>query len=606
MPDAINIAQYNAIHWVSNDGNKMMIDGVFDKKGTIWKKRGFSFITRADKKWSNPEKIKIKGYDNKNDGSISSVWLSPDESVMILSFSTIHGSSEADLFVSEKKNNKYSRPKKIKALSSKQDEHTPFVSNDGEKIFFSSNREGNYDIYIADRTGSGWQDWSIPQKLENNVNTNGMEAYYKIYKEGDLALFTSTTNSKGGSDIFIFEPEEEVLPILVNGYIMDDATGQAMRTGDFDLLLNGEAINSTISYPDSAAFQFETMPAEKILLTANVPGFTVDTVYIDQSGAPQDSVVLSAVKQKTEEATPVEVKTKDPVTVFGKILDIDTGMPIDPSIKPEVMIDSVRVYALNYQSETGVFSFSINPEGVTLVTVAAPGYLPQTKGITPPDTVDQYSVNFKLSKVKNGVTIQGTIMNRKTGTPIESVEGIAITVNNEVRDNVRIDPINKTYSMRIEGDEIYSISANKPGFFGVSENLDLTNDDRKTISYDIIMAPVEAGQKVKLNNILFETGRATLKDESIPELNRVVDFMWENRNVIIEISGHTDNVGSDTYNKKLSEDRAKSVARYIILKGIPRERIEFKGMGEEEPIASNETSQGRQKNRRVEFEILSN
>ena len=82
--------------------------------------------------------------------------------------------------------------------------------------------------------------------------------------------------------------------------------------------------------------------------------------------------------------------------------------------------------------------------------------------------------------------------------------------------------------------------------------------------------------------------------------------MFDNPHVKIEISGHTDNVGSDSFNQKLSEDRAKSVARYIILKGIPRERIDFVGYGESEPIASNDTSEGRKENRRVEFKILSN
>ena len=73
----------------------------------------------------------------------------------------------------------------------------------------------------------------------------------------------------------------------------------------------------------------------------------------------------------------------------------------------------------------------------------------------------------------------------------------------------------------------------------------------------------------------------------------------------IEISGHTDDKGSDTYNQKLSENRAKSVVDYLTEKGIKKERLEFKGYGESQPISSNETEEGQQLNRRIEFKILS-
>jgi outer membrane protein OmpA-like peptidoglycan-associated protein len=73
----------------------------------------------------------------------------------------------------------------------------------------------------------------------------------------------------------------------------------------------------------------------------------------------------------------------------------------------------------------------------------------------------------------------------------------------------------------------------------------------------------------------------------------------------IEISGHTDNVGSNLYNQQLSEDRAKSVVEYLIDNGIDAGRLTYAGYGEEQPIATNETEEGRQMNRRTEFKVLS-
>lgn len=98
---------------------------------------------------------------------------------------------------------------------------------------------------------------------------------------------------------------------------------------------------------------------------------------------------------------------------------------------------------------------------------------------------------------------------------------------------------------------------------------------------------------------------ATLRPESTAELNRLLKLINENTTMIIEISGHTDNKGSDTYNQKLSENRAKAVVDYLTEKGIDKERLEFKGYGETEPVASNETEEGQQLNRRIEFKILS-
>ena len=94
--------------------------------------------------------------------------------------------------------------------------------------------------------------------------------------------------------------------------------------------------------------------------------------------------------------------------------------------------------------------------------------------------------------------------------------------------------------------------------------------------------------------------------ESEQALEDLYFLMVDNPKLRIKIIGHTDNVGSDAANQKLSEGRAKSVRDNIIERGIERSRIEYEGMGEREPVATNDTDEGRAKNRRVEFEILSN
>jgi outer membrane protein OmpA-like peptidoglycan-associated protein len=106
-----------------------------------------------------------------------------------------------------------------------------------------------------------------------------------------------------------------------------------------------------------------------------------------------------------------------------------------------------------------------------------------------------------------------------------------------------------------------------------------------------------------LKNIFFDTDKYDLKDKSITELQKIIRFLNENPQIRIEISGHTDNTGSPSYNQQLSEKRALSVYNYLINNGVIKEKLSWKGYGQSNPKASNETESGRQENRRIEFQI---
>ncbi|PKP22512.1 MAG: hypothetical protein CVU05_03680 [Bacteroidetes bacterium HGW-Bacteroidetes-21] len=118
------------------------------------------------------------------------------------------------------------------------------------------------------------------------------------------------------------------------------------------------------------------------------------------------------------------------------------------------------------------------------------------------------------------------------------------------------------------------------------------------------LAPIEVGQVVRLNNIFFEFGKATLLPESYPELDRTAEFLKNNPSVQIEVSGHTDNVGSEGFNQKLSQSRAQSVADYLVTKGVNTNRMSVMGYGMARPVAFNTDEEGRAMNRRVEFKVL--
>ena len=160
-------------------------------------------------------------------------------------------------------------------------------------------------------------------------------------------------------------------------------------------------------------------------------------------------------------------------------------------------------------------------------------------------------------------------------------------------------PYNKNYSIRATADH----------FFAISENLNLDSllkAGYKEIHKDLYLVPIEIGQVVRLNNVFFDFDKWDLRPESFIELDRVVKLLNENPAIEIELSAHTDSRGSDDYNLKLSDNRARSVMEYILSKGIEARRLTYHGYGETMPVANNDTDENRQLNRRVEFKILKN
>lgn len=122
------------------------------------------------------------------------------------------------------------------------------------------------------------------------------------------------------------------------------------------------------------------------------------------------------------------------------------------------------------------------------------------------------------------------------------------------------------------------------------------------MTYTITVTPPRT---FTLNDVLFDTGKSTLRPESNSELNELAEYMLSKKKLVIEIAGHTDNVGAPETNLKLSENRAITVKTYLEKKGVAPERIIAKGYGDTEPVEDNNTAAGRQKNRRTEVRIVS-
>lgn len=205
------------------------------------------------------------------------------------------------------------------------------------------------------------------------------------------------------------------------------------------------------------------------------------------------------------------------------------------------------------------------------------------------------------------VLIRGKVLDKQTGKPVSAaviyqlLPG-ATTVGNAVSNEETGD-----YQIVLPFGSNYGFNAIASGYYALSENMDLTSlSGYQEITRDLYLVPIEKGQVVRLNNIFFETGKAELKSESFPELDRVVKMMNQNPTMTIEIGGHTDNVGTEADNQRLSENRAAAVRTYLVNHGIDVNRVTSKGYGESSPVDNNENDAGRAMNRRVEFTITAN
>ena len=124
-------------------------------------------------------------------------------------------------------------------------------------------------------------------------------------------------------------------------------------------------------------------------------------------------------------------------------------------------------------------------------------------------------------------------------------------------------------------------------------------------SNKISRSGLKSGSVIRLDNVYFDADKYVIKSESVPALMEVFDFLNENQDVILEIGGHTNNRPSEDFAQTLSTSRAKSVAEWLISKGISPDRVQYKGYGKKYPVDTNATLEGRRRNQRVEIKILS-
>ena len=474
-------------------------------------------------------------------------------------------------------------------INSEFDDYEPALTADGEEIIITCllpiEKNNQYpggnniqeDFFISHKENGNWikrTDIGLP------INTLGNEGAQSISADGRVFFFTacSRPDSKGSCDIY---------------YSM-------RRGGQWSNPRNlGNPVNSSYweSQPSCSA------DGRTIYYVSNRPGgygqMDIWETHLDKDGKWSSPKNLGPnVNTKENEQSPfihadgrtlyfassghmgmgkmdIFKTEKDSLGVWGK--PINLGYPINTwKDESDLRVSANGSTAIMSSNRPGGFG------GTDLYTFdlykeARPKEVSYVKGnIFDAKTQKKLGAMFELIELKTGDIVMTSFSDAVSGRFL-----VPLTLNNE-----------------------YALNVSKDGYMFFSEHYNLQQDSAlKPIELNIPLQPIEAGGTVVLENVFFDTDKYILKDQSKVELQKLIDFMVYNKQVVIQISGHTDNTGDKQKNIILSENRAKAVTEYLTSKGVAKERLSYKGYGDTKPLVPNDTEKHKAMNRRTEFVI---
>ncbi|UYZ64185.1 OmpA family protein [Hymenobacter weizhouensis] len=261
-------------------------------------------------------------------------------------------------------------------------------------------------------------------------------------------------------------------------------------------------------------------------------------------------------------------------------------------------------YPLNtFENEASLFIASDNRRGFCSRSRAAePGV---RKEQDRPVELFGFEVPKEVRSRETSTYTQGRVFDAITKKPIRADVQLYDLNTDELVQYVGSDAENGEYTVVLNEGRQYAMYAAADKYLMKSLSFDYS--DKRSfdpLTLDIYLEPVRAGRSIVLNNLFFDTKQYELKPKSRTELNRLVGFMKQYPEVQVEISGHTDDVGSDEDNLALSQNRAKSVYSYLVSQGVKADRLRYRGYGETKPLMANDSESHRQQNRRIELRIL--
>lgn len=612
---------------LSQDGKTAYLFGYYKKTNT----NGDIYQSTLDKgRWSKPsliEEVSSPYYD-----------LQPfvyRDKVMFLTSNRGGNHDNYDLFVSEYRNGAWTSPVNLgTVINTMYDEQSPFLSPDGRFLYFSSfghNGYGGNDIFVSERIGSSWTEWSTPKNMGPIINSVKDDRYFCISPDGKLAYLSSNrAEGMGQEDIYYIdlgllqrikdkiaalttkqEPadNQEVVVTVTNTEPVAPST--ELKISGLVVNLKDEPIKTDIiwiysqedqvfmrivSSDEMGMFSFKLPPdAKDISYEVNTPGYKKATGTLSIPKSKTD--VYVKIICQSDEGTPCAKN----LAINGKVLD-ENNNPVECTVRWSYIYDNELNEVLVETSEEGSFKLYIPVVNKLKYRIDEPRYAVREEIISLPENVDSYDTVIRLVSLGNDLDISGKVTDA-AGKPLVADVYWVYTRNDETVEYRVVSDQNGQYTVTLPRTEKLSYRVAKANYMQISGEMAVPAD-QIDVTKDFKLTKLEEQAVFQLDNVQFEFAKAILTPESIKILEPVLATMKANESLKIELSGHTDTIGGRDVNMKLSDARAKAVGTYLTDNGIAPDRIATKGYGFDKPIATNETPEGRAKNRRTELKIL--
>ena len=504
----------------------------------------------------------------------------------------------------------------MKELNTDQDEIAPSITTDGAEIVFSSNRANkntpnevgiyDFDIYSSSMVDGVWQK---PIPLKGSVNSPGDDVVNNLYYDGTKMLL----HRDNGGHLDIYESFLKGLewsePKLMH-YNINSKANERYASYDFDnyrIYYARDNANRSNGYDimNSGVESFKERTYGMGVMVAPVNSrFNDGPVFLHLDG---ETMYMASEGHESMGGYDIFVSKKVNGT-WSK--PVNMGYPINTPYDDFFFASTAngKFAYISSNREGGEGGFDVykvtfwgpekQPAIVTEDYLLASIIMPMKDG----------EVEATVEVKKKSLTVfKGLTVDDMTNKPVEAVIEITDNATGKIIQNFTTNSATGKFIISLNSGKNYGIAVKADGYLFHSENFDIPNGSADNlVDKEIRLKNIKIGSKIALRNIFFDTGKSTLRSESNAELERLVKLMKDVPSLKIEISGHTDNTGSAALNDKLSQERAEAVVNYLKSKGIASDRMTAMGYGSNRPIASNATSEGRQENRRTEFEIKGN
>ncbi len=482
---------------------------------------------------------------------------------------------------------------RLDVLNSEYPDYAPLISADKSMMIFTSRRKGSTGGLISEEDGMLFEDiyisynkngnWTKPKNIGAPLNTDSHDATVGLSPDGQkLFLYRN-------SDIYVSELKGNrwTKPVPLSPSINTDETENSACIS-FDgkelYFIRGKTLDAETSNGDiyvSKKNGEKWGEAKKLSDVINTK-YDEDGVFMHPDGK---TLYFSSKGHDSMGGYDIFRTVKQDDGTWSEPQNL--GFPVNSP-------DDDLYFVMAANGNEGYYS-SVKKDG---------------KGF-----MDIYKIDFpKEIKFKNDVVtdIQAELTVVK-GTISDGISGAKLEADIKIYDNEADKSVLKTSSNSVSGKYLvslpsgknYGMEVKKNGYLFYSENFDIPKSKKyREIIKNIKLYPLKKDGKVILRNIFFDFDKAILRPESFSELNRLKVLLDNNPNMEIEISGHTDNRGTHSYNINLSKNRAQAVVDYLISKGIDPGRLTSRGASWDEPIDTNDTEAGRQNNRRVEFKLI--